>query len=316
MSITSHLFLLVFLPVVCVTWRLANRHSSCAARLCLLAAGILFCGWSAPWSLLVLAGEGTATYCLGRAISRPGSRKKPLLATGVVLVVAVLFLFKYTGFFLAPWTDGLPAWLAPLGLSFGSFQQLFYLRDCSHGEAGEVSPLDYACCLTLFATATCGPITRVGELVPQLRRPEPFSWDGLAAGLYCFALGLFKKVLLAAIFTGGADYGFGLAGSLSPADSAVTILCYTLQIYFDFSGYCDMAWGMGRMMGLDLPVNFDSPYRAVTSGAAGTSLCPGSSAAASTSPWAATAGGWPSPAGTSWSSSCYPACGTGRGGAS
>lgn len=114
MSITSHLFLLVFLPAVCVTWRLANRHSSCAARLCLLAAGILFCGWSAPWSLLVLAGEGTATYCLGRAISRPGSRKKPLLATGVVLVVAVLFLFKYTGFFLAPWTDGLPAWLAPL----------------------------------------------------------------------------------------------------------------------------------------------------------------------------------------------------------
>ena len=264
MSITSHLFLLVFLPAVCVTWRLANRHSSCAARLCLLAAGILFCGWSAPWSLLVLAGEGTATYCLGRAISRPGSRKKPLLATGVVLVVAVLFLFKYTGFFLAPWTDGLPAWLAPLGLSFGSFQQLFYLRDCYHGEAGEVSPLDYACCLTLFATATCGPITRVGELVPQLRRPEPFSWDGLAAGLYCFALGLFKKVLLAAIFTGGADYGFGLAGSLSPADSAVTILCYTLQIYFDFSGYCDMAWGMGRMMGLDLPVNFDSPYRAVS----------------------------------------------------
>ena len=195
MSITSHLFLLVFLPVVCVTWRLANRHSSCAARLCLLAAGILFCGWSAPWSLLVLAGEGTATYCLGQAISRPGSRKKPLLAAGAVLVVAVLFLFKYTGFFLAPWTDGLPAWLAPLGLSFSSFQQLFWLRDRYHGETGKVSPLDYACCLTLFATATCGPITRVGELVPQLRRPEPFSWDGLAAGLYCFALGLFKKVL-------------------------------------------------------------------------------------------------------------------------
>lgn len=186
MSITSHLFLLVFLPAVCVTWRLANRHSSCAARLCLLAAGILFCGWSAPWSLLVLAGEGAVTYCLGRAISRPGSRKKPLLAAGVVLVVAVLFLFKYTGFFLAPWTDGLPAWLAPLGLSFGSFQQLFYLRDCSHGEAGEVSPLDYACCLTLFATATCGPITRVGELVPQLRAGALFlGRPGRRAVLLC-----------------------------------------------------------------------------------------------------------------------------------
>ena len=104
MSITSHLFLLAFLPAVCVIWRLAGRYSGRAARLCLLAAGILFCGWSAPWSLLVLAGEGAATYCLGRAMSRPGSRKKPLLAAGAALVVAVLFLFKYTGFFLAPWT--------------------------------------------------------------------------------------------------------------------------------------------------------------------------------------------------------------------
>ena len=135
MSITSHLFLLVFLPAVCVIWRLADRRSNRCARLCLLAAGVLFCGWSAPWSLLVLAGEGTATYCLGRAMARPGARKKPLLAAGAVLVVAVLFLFKYTGFFLAPWTQGLPAWLAPLGLSFGSFQQLFYLRDCYQGRS-------------------------------------------------------------------------------------------------------------------------------------------------------------------------------------
>ena len=93
MSITSHLFLLVFLPAVCVIWRLANRRSNRCARLCLLAAGVLFCGWSAPWSLLVLAGEGAVPYCLGRAIGRPGPRKKPLLAAGAVLVVTVLFLF-------------------------------------------------------------------------------------------------------------------------------------------------------------------------------------------------------------------------------
>lgn len=262
MSVTSYVFLLVYLPVVLAGWRMAGRKNDRAARLWLLAAGVVFCGWSAPWSLLVLCAEGAATWRLGTAMGRPGARKKTLLAAGAALVLAVLFLFKYTGFFLAPWTDGLPAWLTPLGLSFCSFQQLFWLRDRYYGEAEAVSPLDYACCLTLFATATSGPITRVGELVPQLRRPRPFSWEDLSAGLYCFALGLAKKVLLAGTFGGGADHGFALAGELSSVDAALTMLCYTLQIYFDFSGYCDMAWGLGRMMGIDLPVNFDSPYRA------------------------------------------------------
>lgn len=265
MSATSYLFLLAFLPAVLVGWRLAGRWGGGrAARLWLLAAGLLFCGWGAPWALLILAAEGAATYWLGRAMSRPGARKKLMLWLGTGLVLALLLLFKYTGFFLGRWTDGLPAWLIPLGLSFASFQQIFWLRDRYYGEADKVSPLDYACCLTFFVTATCGPITRVGELAPQLRAPRPFCWEELSAGLYCFALGLAKKVLLAGIFANGANYGFARAGTLSSADAALSILCYTLQIYFDFSGYCDMAWGMGRMMGIELPVNFDSPYRAVS----------------------------------------------------
>ena len=127
-----------------------------------------------------------------------------------------------------------------------------------------MSPLDYACCLTFFVTATCGPITRVGELAPQLRRPAPFDWDGMSAGLYCFALGLAKKVLLAGVFANGADFGYANIGPLSPMDTIVVILCYTLQIYFDFSGYCDMASGVAQMMGVSLPVNFNSPYHALS----------------------------------------------------
>ena len=264
MSVTSYLFLLVFLPVMCVGWRLLNRRSNLAARVWLLLGGILFCGWAAPVSLLVLAGEGAVTYLLGRGMGRDKKADKLRLVVGAALVVAVLALFKYTGFFLAPWTDGLPGWLTPLGLSFSSFLQIFWLRDRYCGEVEAASPLDYACTLTFFVTATCGPILRVGELVPQLRQPRPFDWEELSSGLYCFALGLAKKVLLAGIFAGGANHGFSLAGSLSSADALLTMLCYTLQIYFDFSGYCDMAWGMGRMMGIALPVNFDSPYRAVS----------------------------------------------------
>jgi len=270
MNVQSHLFVLAYLPAVLVAWRLLDgRAGNRWARAFLLCAGALFCGWGSPLSLLALAGEGTASYLLGRRMARDRSRARPLLWAGALLLLAVLGFFKYTGFLLALTPlEGLftpPAHFMPLGLSFVTFQQLFWLRDCYDGQVGEdVSPLDYACCLTFFATATCGPITRVGELAPQLRRPAPFSWDELAAGLYCFALGLAKKVLLAGTFANGADFGYANIGSLSPADTILAILCYTLQIYFDFSGYCDMAAGMARMMGIALPVNFNSPYQAAS----------------------------------------------------
>lgn len=268
MNVQSHLFLLAFLPLVLILWRVSRRLGPRAPRVCLLLAGALFCGWSSPLSLPVLGAEGAVSWLLGRRMSRCPGRRRVLMAAGAAVLLAVLAFFKYTGFALSltPW-EGLfspPAWLAPLGLSFVTFQQLLWLRDCYDGKGGEVSPLDYACCVTFFATATCGPITRVTELAPQLRGPAPFSWDDLAAGLYCFALGLAKKVLLAGVFANGANYGFGRAGELSPTDSALTILCYTLQIYFDFSGYCDMASGMARMMGVRLPVNFNSPYKALS----------------------------------------------------
>ncbi|MBD5118960.1 MAG: MBOAT family protein [Clostridiales bacterium] len=270
MNVQSHLFVLAYLPVVLIAWRvLDGRAGNRWARAFLLCAGALFCGWGSPLSLVVLAGEGAASYWLGRRIARDPSRGRPLLWAGAALLLAVLAFFKYTGFLLSLTPlEGLftpPAWLAPLGLSFVTFQQLFWLRDCYDGQVGaDVSPLDYGCCLTFFATATCGPITRVGELAPQLRRPAPFSWDDLAAGLYCFALGLAKKVLVSAVFANGANFGFARVGTLAPMDCALTILCYTLQIYFDFSGYCDMASGMARMMGVELPVNFNSPYQAVS----------------------------------------------------
>ena len=268
MNVQSHLFVLAYLPLTLALWRLLGRRpGQGAARVFLLCAGAVFCGWQSPLSLLVLGAEGAASYRLGLAIRRGREGGKPLLWTGALALLGVLAFFKYTGAVLALTPlEGLftpPAGLMPLGLSFVTFQQILWLRDCYDGEVREeVSPLDYACCLTFFATATCGPITRVGELAPQLRRPAPFSWEDLAAGLYCFALGLGKKVLLAGVFANGANFGFANAGSLAPADALLTLVCYTLQLYCDFSGYSDMAWGMGRMMGIQLPVNFDGPLRA------------------------------------------------------
>ena len=270
MNVQSHLFVLAYLPLVLVLWRVLNRWAGGAApRAFLLCAGVVFCGWASPWSVLVLAAEGAVSYALGRRIAQDPKNGRPLLWAGSALLLAVLAFFKYTGFALSLTPlEGLfapPGWLMPLGLSFVTFQQIFWLRDCYDGAAGDgVSPLDFACCLTFFATATCGPITRVGELAPQFKKPAPFSWDDLSAGLYCFALGLAKKVLIATMFANGANFGYANVGNLTPMDTALTILCYTLQIYFDFSGYCDMAAGMARMMGVSLPVNFNSPYQALS----------------------------------------------------
>lgn len=255
MNVASYGFLLAFLPAVLTGFRrLAGR----ARLVFLVLAGLVFCGWGAPWSLAVLLAEGALTYKLGMALGRPGGRRKLLLALGCGAVLGTLALFKYS-----PAARSLGA-LAPLGLSFFSFQQLFWLRDRYAGQAPELSPLTYAACVTFFPLATSGPIIRTGELAPQLIDPAPFAWADMAAGLWCFSLGLCKKVLLAGLFAGGADWGFPLAGTLAPTDALLVSLCYTLQIYFDFSGYCDMAWGVGRMMGVELPVNFDSPYRAVS----------------------------------------------------
>ena len=271
MNVQSHLFVLAYLPLVLILWRVlgGRLENQTAARGFLLCAGVVFCGWGSPLSLLVLGAEGAVSYQLGRRILREPERKKPLLWSGALALLAVLAFFKYTGFVLSltPLEGAFrpPAWLMPLGLSFVTFQQILWLRDCYDGAVGkDVSPLDYACCITFFATATCGPITRVGELAPQLRRPAPFSWDDLAAGLYCFALGLAKKVIVAGVFANGANFGYAHGKDLSPVECVLTILCYTLQIYFDFSGYCDMASGMARMMGVELPVNFNSPYQALS----------------------------------------------------
>ena len=255
MSVVSYSFLLAFFPLALILFRVLKGPSR---QVWLLLTGLLFCAWGAPQRLVLLGCTGYVTYRLGLGMDRQDGKNRLRLALGCVAALAPLVVFKYL-----PLGHSLGSW-APLGLSFVTFQQLFWLRDRYYGEAEGVSALDYACCLTFFPTVSSGPITRVGELVPQLRRPRAFSWDDMASGLWCFSLGLFKKVLLSGIFAGAADWGFPRAGQLSATDAALTALCYALQLYFDFSGYCDMVWGGARMMGIDLPVNFDSPYRATS----------------------------------------------------
>lgn len=154
----------------------------------------------------------------------------------------------------------------PLGISFYTFQQISFVVDSYRGEIPDYSFLSYASFVTFFPQLIAGPIVTHDELVPQFEDLEKkkINFDNLAHGIYIFALGLAKKVLLADTFGTIVAYGYTTFEQLTSVSAFLVMLSYTFQIYFDFSGYCDMAVGIAKMMNIDLPVNFDSPYKALT----------------------------------------------------
>ena len=156
--------------------------------------------------------------------------------------------------------------LLPLGISFFTFQQVSYLADCYHGKVPRYALSEYALFVTFFPQLIAGPIVLHSEVIPQFmdKGNRRFQSENFAKGLTAFSFGLAKKVLLADTFAKAVDAGYSNVGSLGTANALIVMLCYTFQIYFDFSGYCDMATGIGKFFNIDIPMNFNSPYRAKT----------------------------------------------------
>ena len=188
----------------------------------------------------------------------------------VALNLGVLFYFKYFDFFLDTvngvfGTDFiLRGILLPLGISFFTFQQISFIVDTYRGEVADCSLSEYALFVSFFPQLIAGPIVNHSEMLPQFRAfgAKKADWERIAGGFALFVLGLSKKVLLADTFGAGVDYGYENLAVLGRADACLVIFFYALQLYFDFSGYCDMAVGIGRMLGIEIPVNFNSPYKA------------------------------------------------------
>lgn len=223
------------------------------------------------WIILLSIGMNYLCY---RGIYRckgPKIRKTIMLA-GVIMNVGILFYFKYFDFFLeninvALKTDfALRNLLLPLGISFFTFQQISFIVDAYKKEVPEYSLLNYACFVTFFPQLIAGPIVSHHELVPQFKdgSKKKIQWENMAGGIYLFVLGMGKKVLLADSLGNAVNYGFLVGEGLNGTDTVLVMLAYTMQIYFDFSGYCDMAIGIGKMFNIDLPLNFSSPYKAKT----------------------------------------------------
>jgi alginate O-acetyltransferase complex protein AlgI len=196
-------------------------------------------------------------------------RRRLWLVCGLVFNLGLLGFFKYVNFLslllgLAAPFGGV---VLPLGISFFTFQQIMYLVDTGRGDIRAVPFLDYACFIAFFPHLIAGPIVRPRHILPQFAELQPLSaWrERFVAGLEIFLLGLAKKLVLADGLARFADPGFAAAARHDPLtliEAWVALLAYALQIYFDFSGYSDMAIGLARMFGIHFPINFNSPYKA------------------------------------------------------
>jgi len=274
----SFSYIAIFFPIVLILFFLCRRIGSPAASwIWLLIASLFFYGWGDLASIPILIASMVVNYAIGTRLQKYTTIKGPensdsrrLLVLGLVFNIALLGFFKYTDFVVANvnWAltirIALPDIMLPLAISFFTFQQITYLADSYRGEIEGRGWLEYVTYVAFFPKLLSGPIVRYNELVPQLRNlPASIDYRNASIGLLLFFIGLLKVTTAARVFGTWADNGFAHAASLSLIDGWTASLSYTFQIYFDFSGYIDMAMGSARFFNITLPINFDSPYRAV-----------------------------------------------------
>ena len=273
MLFNSYIFVLVFLPFCIVGYFLFNHFGyKKFAQIFLLGMSLWFYGYFNMKYLILIVSSIVINYFFYKVLNHIKSYQHCILFLALLFNIGVLFYFKYYNFFLKNVNIIfhqefiLKTILLPLGISFFTFQQISFVIDAYRGEIPDYSLLNYACFVTFFPQLIAGPIVTHNELIPQFMdgRRKQFQWENFAKGIYIFALGLSKKVLLADTFGNAANWGFLNVTVLDSTNAILTMLSYTIQIYFDFSGYCDMAIGIGKMLNIDLPLNFNSPYKALT----------------------------------------------------
>ncbi len=275
MLFNSYVFVLFFLPL-CLFGYFGLNHFRLyrLGQVFLLIMSLWFYAYFNLRYLLIILFSVAVNYSFYRLMGKlkASGTRRWVLWGGIALNLGVLMYFKYMDFMIGNinmlFHTELPLLgiLLPLGISFFTFQQLSFLVDAYWGKVQQCDFLHYACFVTYFPQLIAGPIVTHDELIPQFQNESKkrLDWNNMAQGIYIFALGMSKKVLLADTFGNAVNWGYANVESLDATNAILTMLGYTFQIYFDFSGYCDMAIGIGKMMNIDLPINFDSPYKALT----------------------------------------------------
>ncbi|MFD0858674.1 MBOAT family O-acyltransferase [Roseovarius aquimarinus] len=272
MLFSSAQFVFAFLPGSLLGYfALARLAGARAALGWLVLCSFFFYGYWRLDYLPLLIGSILVNYAVASGIQ---ARRAPfgLLIFGIAANLGLLGYFKYFGFFVETLNTvagtgmEVPRILLPLAISFFTFQQITYLVDSYRGQAARGSLLTYAVFVTFFPQLIAGPIVHHKEMMPQFARSAMLRLrsKNLLAGLVIFGLGLFKKIGIADSFAVWADAGYADHTQLTILDAWITTFSYTFQLYFDFSGYTDMAIGAARMFGIRLPLNFLSPYKATS----------------------------------------------------
>ena len=272
MIFNSYSFLFLFLPVTLAGFYLLGRTTQKGAALWLLLASLVFyCSWDVRFlPILLLSMSGNYWMC-GRILSGQQSSKKRWLTAAVVFNLALLGYFKYANFFLAT-INGITSQnielltiILPIGISFFTFTQISLLVDAYHGKLKTIDPLHYALFTAYFPYIVAGPVLHHQEMLPQFADPVNYRVHGnnFAVSATLFTFGLAKKLLIADNLVPLVNAAFG-SDQPHLIQAWLGVLAYSFQLYFDFSGYSDMALGVSRLFGFQIPFNFNSPYKAAS----------------------------------------------------
>ena len=278
MLFNSYIFILFFLPFCILGYFTLNHFEKYTlAQIFLVGMSLWFYGYFNPGYLLILTASVLLNYVFYLLIRRNRGNKyaKILMISGVLLNIGILLYFKYMDFFIdninGIFKTDIPFLyiVLPLGISFFTFQQISFLVDTYRGELDGVSFIDYALFVSFFPQLIAGPIVVHEEMIPQFNRigndnrSKEEKVEIFTKGVYVFVLGLAKKVLIADTFGIAVDLAYSNVNAINGFESLIVILFYSLQLYFDFSGYCDMAKGIAGMFGMRIANNFNSPYKAI-----------------------------------------------------
>lgn len=275
MLFNSYIFVFLFFPIVLLGYFGLNHFKKYeAAKIFLTGASLYFYGYFNWTYLLIIVCSIILNYLFSNIMISEKTNvvcKKLIFMVALGLNIGSLAVFKYFDFFAENINKVFRVYipvlnlLLPLGISFFTFQQLSYVIDSYKRDVPRYHFFDYALFVTYFPQLIAGPIVTHDEMVPQFAdvSRKKFNIDNFACGLYGFALGLGKKVIIADTFGLVVDSAFADVSGLGTTNALFVMLAYTFQIYFDFSGYSDMATGIGKMMNIDITQNFNSPYKAI-----------------------------------------------------
>ena len=273
MLFNSYIFIFLFLPLSLIGYYTFNNFKRYRlGEIFLIGMSLWFYGYFNISYLFIIIGSILLNYFITTLMHKFERFKKILVIIGIVGNIGVLFYYKYMGFFLSNINSlfnldfEIIKILLPLGISFFTFQQLSYIIDSYTGKSLRYSIIEYSLFVTFFPQLVAGPIVLHNETIPQFKdkTKKVFNSENFAYGLMAFSLGMGKKVLIADYLGLIVGAGYSNVWSLTSIDAFIVMLAYTFQIYFDFSGYCDIAVGIGKMFNIDIPMNFNSPYKALT----------------------------------------------------